>query len=84
MIDHITEHTEQKKIFMISHSQGGTAFFVMGSERPEYQEKIMASFALAPAVFMSRTKSPLFHVLAPFANRLNVCFESKFDITNNY
>ncbi|KAF3419812.1 hypothetical protein E2986_13308, partial [Frieseomelitta varia] len=40
MIDHITEKTEQKKIFMISHSQGSTAFFVMASERPEYQEKI--------------------------------------------
>ncbi|XP_043524712.1 lipase 3-like, partial [Frieseomelitta varia] len=44
MIDHITEKTEQKKIFMISHSQGSTAFFVMASERPEYQEKIVASF----------------------------------------
>ena len=81
MIDHITAQTEQKKIFMISHSQGSTAFFVMASERPEYREKVIASFPMAPAVFMSRTKSPLFQVLASFANQINVCF--KFNITNN-
>ncbi|KAK9298988.1 hypothetical protein QLX08_007897 [Tetragonisca angustula] len=54
MIDHITMETKQEKIFMVTHSQGGTAFFVMASERPEYQEKIIALSALAPAVFMSR------------------------------
>ncbi|XP_050493053.1 lipase 3-like [Bombus huntii] len=71
MIDHILTQTKKEKIFIISHSQGGTSFFVMASERPEYQEKIIASFALGPAVFMSRTKSPLFHVLAPFSNDIN-------------
>ncbi|KAK1123312.1 hypothetical protein K0M31_008931 [Melipona bicolor] len=72
MIDYITEQTEQEKIFMITHSQGGTAFFVMASERPEYQQKVTAAFALAPAVFMSRTKSPLFKALAPHANDINL------------
>ncbi|KAF3426646.1 hypothetical protein E2986_10919 [Frieseomelitta varia] len=72
MIDHIINHTTQKKIFMITHSQGSTAFFVMASERPEYQEKIVASFPMAPAVFMSNTKSPLFQALAPHANDINL------------
>ncbi|KAG6802763.1 lipase 3 [Apis mellifera caucasica] len=67
-IDHILETTNEEKIFIISHSQGGTAFFVMASERPEYQNKIIASFSMAPAVFMSRTNSPFFQIIAPFSN----------------
>ncbi|XP_076756493.1 lipase 3 [Xylocopa sonorina] len=68
MIDYILGKTNQKKIFLVSHSQGGTAFFVMASERPEYQKKIVASFTLAPAVFMSRSRNPFFRMLAPHAN----------------
>ena len=77
MIDHIIEQTKQEKIFMVTHSQGGSAFFVMASERPEYQEKIIALFALAPAVFISRTKS-LLQVLADLASDNYVCFTIKF------
>ncbi|KOX72949.1 Lipase 3 [Melipona quadrifasciata] len=64
MIDHIIEQTKQEKIFMVSHSQGTTSFFVMASERPEYQEKLIASFALAPAAFLSRIENPLLQLLA--------------------
>lgn len=71
-IDHILETTNEEKIFIISHSQGGTAFFVMASERPEYQNKIIASFSMAPAVFMSRTNSPFFQIIAPFSNDIKV------------
>lgn len=66
MIDHITEHTGQEKIFMVQHSQGTTAFFVMASERPEYQEKIIAAFPLAPVAFMSRVTNTFFRLVATF------------------
>ncbi|CAD1474641.1 unnamed protein product, partial [Heterotrigona itama] len=47
MIDHIIEQSKQEKIFMLK--QDGTAFFVMASERTEYQEKIIIlSASLAP------------------------------------
>ena len=72
MIDHIIEQTKQEKIFMISHSQGTTAFFVMASERPEYQEKMIASFALAPVAFISNIKNPLIRVLATFTEVIYV------------
>ena len=71
MIDHILAQTKKEKIFIISHSQGSTSFFVMASERPEYQEKIIASFNLGPAVFMSRTNSPLYRFLAPHSKDIN-------------
>ncbi|CAD1468570.1 unnamed protein product, partial [Heterotrigona itama] len=64
MIDHITEQTKQEKIFLVTHSQGGTAFFVMASERPEYQEKIIAHSVLAPVIFLSRAGASLAKLLA--------------------
>ena len=75
MIDHIIEQTKQEKIFMVTHSQGGTAFFVMASERPEYQEKLIAHFALAPAVFLSRAGFSLIKVLCVLADNGYVSFK---------
>ncbi|CAK9817774.1 Lipase 3 [Anthophora plagiata] len=72
MIDYALSHSKQEKIFYIGHSQGGTAFFVMASERPEYQKKIRASFNLAPAVFMSRAKNIFMRAFAPHVNNLKM------------
>lgn len=44
----IIDQTKQQRNFMVSHSQGTTVFFVMASERPEYQEKMISSFAFSP------------------------------------
>ena len=77
MIDHIIELTKQEKIFMVTHSQGGTVFFVMASERPEYQEKVIALSALAPVVFASGTGNSLIHVLCLATDvHYNVPFKS--------
>ncbi|KAK1138162.1 hypothetical protein K0M31_020463 [Melipona bicolor] len=67
MIDRIIEETKQEKMFVVTHSQGGAVFLVMASERPEYQEKIIAHFALAPATFESRAGICLFKVLCLLA-----------------
>lgn len=48
MIDYVLIATGQKQLFYIGHSQGTTAFFVMCSERPEYNAKIKMMHALAP------------------------------------
>ncbi|KOX78516.1 Lipase 3 [Melipona quadrifasciata] len=76
MIDHIIEQTKQEKIFMVSHSQGTTSFFVMASERPEYQEKLIASFALAPVAFLSRIENPLLQLIATFSGDIYVRFKT--------
>ncbi|XP_076303832.1 lipase 3 [Lasioglossum baleicum] len=70
MIDHILKVTGQKKIMYVGHSQGGTTFLVMASERPDYQEKIEAAFPLAPASFMSHMTNPFMKLLAPFVNSI--------------
>lgn len=64
MIDYVTAQTKQKKIFYIGHSQGTCIFYVMCSERPEYNAKFRAMFSLAPIAYMGRMTSPLMRVIA--------------------
>ena len=40
MIDHIIEQTKQEKIFMVTHSQGGTEFFVMARNDKSSKRKL--------------------------------------------
>lgn len=62
MIDKILSVTKLDKLLYIGHSMGSTTFFVMLSEKPEYNEKIVAFIALAPAVYLGTIK-PLVQVL---------------------
>ena len=83
MIDYIIEYTRQEKIFMIQYSQATTAFFVMASERPEYQEKIIGAFSLAPVVFISQEKNSYFRLVASYVGENYVCAsKTNFNITN--
>ncbi|KAJ9575526.1 hypothetical protein L9F63_007596 [Diploptera punctata] len=70
VIDYIIGKTGVEKIYYAGHSQGTTMFYVMGSERPEYNDKIRAMFSLAPVAYMSNMKSPIFKLLAPFSSQL--------------
>lgn len=62
-IDHIIEMTGYDQIFYVGHSQGTTSFFVMGSTRPEYNDKIKLMQAFAPVAYMGNLPGPLLHVL---------------------
>ncbi|XP_015125978.1 lipase 3 [Diachasma alloeum] len=64
MIDYIIQKTGREKIFYAAHSQGTTAYFVMASEKPEYNDKIIVMFAMAPVAYIKHMKSPFFQVLA--------------------
>ncbi|CAH2042726.1 unnamed protein product, partial [Iphiclides podalirius] len=64
-IDHILRTTDAEKLQYVGHSQGTTAFFVMASERPEYNEKVSLMVALSPVAFMTHAKAPLVKLLAP-------------------
>ncbi|XP_055375623.1 lipase 1-like [Condylostylus longicornis] len=58
-IDYILNVTNYEKIHYIGHSQGTTIFWVMGSERPEYNNKILSMQALAPIAYLNKVRSPL-------------------------
>lgn len=57
------------KIVYIGHSMGTTILFAMLSSRPEYNDKLVAGFALAPVAFMSDIKGPV-KSLAPIASNV--------------
>ncbi|XP_063832122.1 lipase 1-like [Ostrinia nubilalis] len=57
IIDKILTITGLSKVFYIGHSMGTTTFFTMLSQRPEYNDKLVAFVAMAPAVYMSNMKA---------------------------
>lgn len=72
MIDFVLETTGFQKLHYIGHSQGSTSFFVMASERPEYNEKIILMQALAPVAIMRNLHSPIARALAQMLDRVEV------------
>lgn len=78
MIDYILETTRHQKLFYAGHSQGSTAFYVMASERPEYNDKIKAMFSLAPVAYCSKMFSPIMQFLARIVKPINVSLSYAF------
>ncbi|XP_019872678.1 lipase 3 [Aethina tumida] len=66
MIDYILETTNKSQIIYGGHSQGTTVFYVMASERPEYQSKVKLSMSLAPSVFLEHTKQPMLRAVSKY------------------
>lgn len=62
MIDYVLETTNQRSLSYVGHSQGTTSFFVMTSEKPEYNQKIKSMHALAPVAYIGHCWNP--YVLA--------------------
>ncbi|KPJ14361.1 Lipase 1 [Papilio machaon] len=58
-IDYVLERTNQKQLSAIGHSQGNTLFYVLGSTRPEYNDKVNLLIALAPICFLHNVKPPV-------------------------
>lgn len=53
MIDFILHKTGKKKLSVVGHSQGTTIFYVLGSSRPEYNDKVSVFIALAPVAYLN-------------------------------
>ncbi|XP_073819720.1 lipase 3-like [Musca autumnalis] len=69
MIDYIIEQTGQPKIHYAGHSQGTTVYFVMMSERKEYNDKIKSAHMLAPCAFFEHGTSFVFKVFRPLIGK---------------
>ncbi|XP_034474175.1 lipase 1 [Drosophila innubila] len=71
MIDYILKTTAYKKLQYAGHSQGCTAFFVMCSMRPAYNEKVISMQAMAPAVYAKETEDhPYIRAISLYFNSL--------------
>ncbi|KAL4703343.1 hypothetical protein ACJJTC_013109 [Scirpophaga incertulas] len=56
IIETVLNVTGLSKILYIGYSMGTTSFFTMMSQRPEYNDKLIAFVALAPAVYLDNIK----------------------------
>lgn len=56
MIDFMLNETKASKAFYVGHSQGSTALMVLLSSKPKFNQKIIETHLLAPAVFMKNSK----------------------------
>lgn len=72
MIDYALKVSGEQRLHYVGHSQGTTAFFVMGSMRPAYNSKIISMHALAPVAYMANNRNLLLNILAPFSNNIEV------------
>lgn len=72
MIDYVSRTTGFQRMHYIGHSQGTTAFFVMCSRRPEYNNRIISMHALAPVSYSSNLKSPFLRAAVLTLNTLDV------------
>ncbi|CAH2055600.1 unnamed protein product, partial [Iphiclides podalirius] len=62
LIDEVLSVTGLPRLLYIGHSMGTTSFFAAMSLRPEYNKKVLAAVALAPAVYLDNMK-PLAEML---------------------
>ena len=70
-MDYILNNTNRKNLSYVCFSQGCTQTFVMGSLKPEYNEKIKFAVALSPAVYMTHMRGVI-QFISPFTYILNV------------
>lgn len=59
VIDTVLNASGATNLTAIGHSQGNTMFYVLGSERREYNAKINVLIALAPVAFLHHAPPPL-------------------------
>lgn len=71
-IDYILQQTDYPRLHYIGHSQGTTTFFVLCSEKPEYNEKISLMIAMAPPVFIGHNNNDIVKASCIFLNTIEV------------
>jgi len=75
MIDYTLAQTRQSKLHYIGHSMGTTVYFVMISEIPSYNDRIISSQMLAPATYMHNTRSPYVIWLAMWMHTIDMALQ---------
>ncbi|XP_020715583.1 lipase 1 isoform X2 [Ceratitis capitata] len=81
IVDYILETTGHQRLHYVAHSQGCTVFFVMLSEKPEYNEKIVSATLLAPVAFLANLRSPPFRIMAAKIEEIEKLFPRILETT---
>ncbi|KAF2896922.1 hypothetical protein ILUMI_09252 [Ignelater luminosus] len=69
-IDYILRVTKHERLFYIGHSQGTLSFFILTSDKPEYNAKIRLMVALGPVAYFNNARSLIIRFLAAFENEV--------------
>ncbi|KAJ4452219.1 hypothetical protein ANN_03737 [Periplaneta americana] len=80
VIDYILEKTGKEKIIYVGHSMGTTVFYIMMSQRPEYNEKITVMISLGAIAYASHSKKFMGNVIAYLSDPVSVVAFSIKDI----
>lgn len=76
-IDYVLNRSNHSQLHYVGHSQGTTAFFVMTSQIPKYNDKILLMTALAPPVFMAHVHNELLQMNIRYLQQIEVSRKSK-------
>lgn len=71
-IDYILDKTGEPDLNYVGHSMGTAIFYVLCSERPDYQDKVRSMSAMAPIAYLNHVKSPIMTFLSSVADPLAV------------
>lgn len=74
-IDYILKETNQPRLHYIGLSQGTTAFFVMASEKPQFNDKIITMNAMAPIAFLTHSNNKLLNLFDSYFNVITTMFK---------
>ncbi|KAL5241759.1 hypothetical protein ACI65C_009169 [Semiaphis heraclei] len=69
-IDYILDKTGEPDLNYVGHSMGTAIFYVLCSERPDYQDKVRSMSAMAPIAYLNHVKSPIMTFLSSVADPL--------------
>ncbi|KAH8282128.1 hypothetical protein KR054_005722, partial [Drosophila jambulina] len=76
-IDYVLARSKgYQQLHYVGHSQGTTSFFVMGSERPAYMQKIKSMQALAPVAYWDHIDSPIVLTFVKYTRPIATLFRS--------
>jgi len=71
-IDYVLGKTQRTELGFVGFSMGSSMFWIMMSQRPEYNAKVKLMTALAPVIYINNMKGFPKILLAPFAKDLKV------------
>ena len=71
-IDYILAQTGHSQLHYVAHSMGTTIFYVMCSERPQYNKKIKTMISYAPIAYMNHVRSRFMRFLTTISDPLAV------------
>ena len=74
-VDYIVEQTGHQRLFYTGHSMGTMIFWILLSERPEYNDRFHCMQALAPVAFLGHMPSAILRNVATAFDSLEVIFE---------